>query len=244
MIADKRGFKEFGTLYGVGVGPGDPELLTLKAARVIAESSVVAVPVGQVGGESYALTIAAAHLRQEQTVLRLHFPMVKDLAIRNEKRQAAAQEILAELEAGRDVVFLTEGDPFFHSTFVYVLEHLPDCVPVETIPGVSSIMAAAVETKRPLVMADERLAVIPAAFGAIDDLRDLFANFETVILMKVFKVLDEVLDLLDELDLTEKAVLVERASHPEARVFRDVASLRKNRPHYLSLMIVHTERSA
>jgi len=233
-----------GTLFGMGVGPGDPELMTLKAARLIAQSPVVAVPVGKAGGESYALTIAAAHLRPEQTILRLHFPMVKDLAVRNEKRRAAALEILAELEAGRDVVFLTEGDPFFHSTFVYVLEHLPTNVPVETIPGVSSIMAAAVETERPLVMADERLAVIPAAFETIEDLRDVFANFETVVLMKVFKVLDAVLDLLDELDLTENAVLVERASHPEARVIRDVASLRENRPHYLSLMIIHTEAGA
>lgn len=235
---------KLGTLFGVGVGPGDPELITLKAARLIADAPVVAVPVGQAGGESYALAIAASHLRPEQSLLRLHFPMVKDLAIRNEKRRAAAQEILAELEMGRDVVFLTEGDPFFHSTFVYVLDHLPEHVPVEMIPGVSSIMAAAVEAKRPLVMADERLAVIPAAFETIDDLRDVFANFETVVLMKVFKVLDAVLDLLDELNLTDKAILVERASHPESRVIRDVASLRENRPHYLSLMIVHSEASA
>jgi len=233
-----------GILYGIGVGPGDPELMTLKAARLIAQSPVVAVPVSKLGGDSYALTIAEASLQEDQTILQLHFPMVKDLVVRNEKRRAAAQQIVAELEAGRDVAFLTEGDPFLHSTFVYVLEHLPEGLHVEVIPGVSSIMAAAAEAERPLVMADERLAVIPATFETIADLRGVFAAVDTVVLMKVYKVLDEVLDLLDELSLTDKAVLVERASHPEARLIRDVASLRENRPHYLSLMIVHTEVDA
>lgn len=231
---------KLGKLYGIGVGPGDPELMTLKAARLVAQSPVVAVPVSKADGDSYALSIVADCLHAEQKILHLHFPMVKDLDVRKSKRRAAAMQIVAELEAGQDVAFLTEGDPFVHSTFVYLLEHLPEAVQVEVVPGVSSIMAAAVDAKRPLVMADERLAVIPATFENIADLRDVFANFDTVVLIKVYKVLDELLDLLDELNLSEGAVLVERASHPEARVIRDVQSLRENKPHYLSLMIIHT----
>ncbi len=228
-----------GKLFGIGVGPGDPELMTLKAARLVAQVPVVAVPVSKVGSDSYALTIVAAHLQPEQTVLRLHFPMVQDLAVRQAKRQAAAAQIVAELEAGRDVAFLTEGDPFLHSTFVYVLEHLPEAVPVEVVPGVSSIMAAAAESKRPLVMANQRLAVLSATFENIANLRSVLADFDTVVLMKVYKVLDEVLDLLDEVGLTDGATLVERASHTEARVIQDVRTLRQHKPHYLSLMIVH-----
>ena len=228
-----------GTLFGIGVGPGDPELMTLKAARVVSQVPVVAVPVSRADGDSYALTIAAAHLQVTQKILRLHFPMVKDLALRQEKRRTAARQIMDELEHGRDVAFLTEGDPFLHSTFVYVLEHLAEAVQVEVVPGVSSIMAAAAATECPLVMADERLAVIPATFENMADLRNVFADFDTVVLMKVHTVLDELLDLLDEMNLTGSAVLVERASHPESRVIRDVSTLRENKPHYLSLLIVH-----
>ena len=109
-----------GTLYGIGVGPGDPELLTLKAARLIRESPVIAAPIAKAGAESYALSIVADRLQPEQTVLKLLFPMLKDVAAKQAHRQAAAQAIAAELQAGRDVAFLTEGDPLLHSTFPMV----------------------------------------------------------------------------------------------------------------------------
>ena len=231
-----------GTLYGIGVGPGDPELLTLKAARLIRESPVVAAPIAKAGAESYALSIVADRLQPEQTVLKLLFPMLKDVAAKQAHRQAAAQAIAAELQASRDVAFLTEGDPLLHSTFIYVLQHLPDGLPVEIVPGVSSVTAAAAQAKLPLVNADQRLAVIPTTFERLADLRQIFREFDTVVLLKFHRLLDPLLDLLDELGLSEQTILVERASHAEGRVIRNARSLRGQSIHYLSLLIVQPNK--
>jgi precorrin-2/cobalt-factor-2 C20-methyltransferase len=228
-----------GTLYGVGVGPGDPELLTLKAVRVLRETGVIAVPVSQAGGESHALDIASSFLRPEQTVRKLHFPMVEDVVTREGHRRAAAHAIAGDLYVGRDVAFLTEGDPLIHSTFIYMLRHLPQDLPVVIIPGVSSITAAAAQAKMPLVSADQRLAVLPATFEDLVGLRQTLHDFDTVVLVKVHRVLNQLIDLLDDLGLSERAVLVERASHRAGRVVRDVRTLRGEPVHYLSLLIVH-----
>jgi precorrin-2/cobalt-factor-2 C20-methyltransferase len=229
-----------GTIYGVGVGPGDPELLTLKAARLIGTVPVIAVPVTKPGGQSYALEIVRDFLRPDQKIIELHFPMVRETATRIQHRQAAAQIIAEELRAGNSVAFLTEGDPLLHSTFGYVLRYLPEGLPVTVIPGVSSILAAAAETQIPLVNADQRLAIIPATFEEIEKLHSVFHDFDTVVLLKISRVFDRVLAVLDELGLTDKAVLIERASHSQGRVVHDVSSLRGEATHYLSLLIVHT----
>ncbi len=228
-----------GTLYGIGVGPGDPELLTLKAVRILAESPTVAVPVTQVAGESYALDIAAAYLKPGQKLLKLHFPMLKDPAAKAGYRRQAAETVAAEQQAGRNVAFLTEGDPLLHSTFIYITHYLPPELPVEFVPGVSSVLAAAAAAGQPLVHADQRLAVVPAVFEQSADLRQVLADFDTVVLMKVNRVFDRLLDLLEAMNLAERATLVERASHPAGRVIRDIRTLRGADIHYLSLLIIH-----
>lgn len=231
-----------GTLYGVGVGPGDPELLTLKAARIVREAPVIAVPVAKPGGDSYALSVVSGLLRSEQRVLPLVFPMLKDLNEKVKYRAAAAETIWRELQTGADVAFLTEGDPLFHSTFIYVLNELPAGAPVEIVPGVSSINAAAAQAQIPLVSADQRLAVVPAIFEDKADIRRILQEFDTVVFLKFRSMLDQLLDILDEMDLVESSILVERASHTDGRVVRDVRSLRGSDVHYLSLLIVQTDR--
>jgi precorrin-2/cobalt-factor-2 C20-methyltransferase len=235
-----------GTLYGLGVGPGDPELMTLKAARVLREVDVLAVPVAQKDGDSYALTIAEPLLRAEPgsrpEVVRLHFPMIRSVEAREQHRRAAARSVAEALHAGRDVAFLTEGDPLLHSTFIYVLRHLPGELPVTVVPGVSSVMAAAAQVPVPLVNGDQRLALMPATFEAMDELRRVLRDFDTVVLLKVHRVLDQLLDLLEAMRLLDEAVLIERASHEAGRVVRDVRTLRGAKVHYLSLLIVRGGR--
>jgi precorrin-2/cobalt-factor-2 C20-methyltransferase len=231
-----------GLLYGVGVGPGDPELLTLRAARIIREAPVIAVPVTQADGDSYALGVVAPLITPEQRVLSLHFPMVKDTAARRAYRQAAAAAIASELDAGYDVAFLTEGDPLLHSTFIYVLEHLPAGTALEIVPGVTSIAAATAQAALPLVSGNQRLAVLPATFENVDELRGILGAFDTVVLLKFARVFDRLLDLLCELHLDRTSVVVERASHPAGRVVRDLEGLRGRPIHYLSLLIVQGGR--
>jgi precorrin-2/cobalt-factor-2 C20-methyltransferase len=246
-----------GKLYGVGLGPGDPELATLKAVRVIRQADVIAAPVARPDGESYALELAAPYLRPGQPLERLLFPMARDLADRRAHRRAAAAAVLAHLTAGRTVAFLTEGDPTIHSTFLYVLAEMPEGIAVEIVPGVSAITAAAAQAGVPLVNGGQRLAVLPAPLtpqnwggrgaergaereeGDMADLRTILQTFDTVVLLKVHRQLDRLLPLLDELGLTGCALGVERATHPAGRVVRDVRSLVGARDlPYLSLLIV------
>jgi precorrin-2/cobalt-factor-2 C20-methyltransferase len=233
---DKENYR--GTLFGVGVGPGDPELLTLKALRVIQAAPVIAVPHAKVDGDSYALQIVQDLLRPEQLVIKLHFPMVRDLAARKQHRRQAAETVAGHLAQGRDVAFLTEGDPLLYSTFAHVLAHMPDGTPVEVVPGISSVHAAAAQARLPLVQAEQRLAILPATVENLADLPTILDLFDTIILFKLKRTLDRVLCALDALGLTEGAVLVERASHPSGRVVHDVRTLQESGVHYLSLLIV------
>jgi precorrin-2/cobalt-factor-2 C20-methyltransferase len=123
-----------------------------------------------------------------------------------------------------------------------VLRHLPGELPVTVVPGVSSVMAAAAQVPVPLVNGDQRLALMPATFEAMDELRRVLRDFDTVVLLKVHRVLDQLLDLLEAMRLLDEAVLIERASHEAGRVVRDVRTLRGAKVHYLSLLIVRGGR--
>ena len=232
-----------GILYGIGVGPGDPELMTVKAVRLLRELPTIAVPVAQNEGESYALDIVAGLLSPEQRLLKLHFPMGAGAARRTVARQAAAEAIAGELRAGQSVAFLTEGDPLLYSTFGHLLRHLPPDLPIEVVPGVSAVTAAAAQGLLPLVQGEERMAILPANLERTGELRSTLRAFDTVVLLKVAPVLEPLLDLLEELGLAAHAYLVERASHRSARVVRDLRSLRGQAVHYLSLVIVHARGS-
>lgn len=205
-----------GVLYGVGVGPGDPDLLTLKAARVIAEADVVAYPANP-HGHSLARTIAAAHLRPGVAEL----PMVMDFA--PDRRQAlaaydqGAAEIAGHLAAGRTVAVLCEGDPLLYGSFTYVLERLPGA-DVRIVPGVSALTACAGVAAQPLVQGDEALVCAPATLPE-DALARLLAAAPACALFKVGRHLDKVARVLAAAGLAEGAVCVVRAGQAgEARL--------------------------
>lgn len=231
-------------LYGVGVGPGDPDLITLKASRVIRQAEVVAAPVSRLEGESHALNTIAGLLRADQRIERLPFPMSRDLRERERHRAQAVERVQAHLGQGRQVVFVTEGDPLLHSTFIYLLRGLPPQTPVEIVPGVTSISAAAAEAALPLVNGDQRLAVLPATGEDARRLPALLREFDTLVLLKIHRALDQWLDALDALPAPCRAVFVERASTSHVRVVRDVASLRGQPVHYLSLLILQCDRNS
>lgn len=229
-----------GRLYGVGVGPGDPELLTLKARRVLQQVPIVCVPQAETSTDSYALSIVREFLDLEkQEVLRIPFPTDDEEAAGDVWRKAA--ETLAErLNAGQDVAFITEGDPMLYSTFSYVLESIRDNhpeIPVEIVPGVSSVMAAAASAVAPLVTHGQRLAILPAVYG-IDDLRQAIASYDTIVLMKVNRTLLDALVNLEKLGLAGKAIYVRRASTAREQVVRDLQQLSEENLDYFSLLII------
>jgi precorrin-2/cobalt-factor-2 C20-methyltransferase len=239
-VTDHPSTLGIGRLYGVGVGPGDPELLTLKARRVLQQVPIVAVPQAETSTESYALNIVGEFLDPEkQEILRIPFPTDDEDAAGHVWRSAA--EILAKrLNAGQDVAFITEGDPMLYSTFSYVLESIRTNHPeisVEIVPGVSSVMAAAASAVAPLVTHGQRLAILPAVYG-IDDLREAIANYDTIVLMKVNRTLLQALANLEKLGLAGKGIYVRRASTAREQVVRDLQQLSEEDLDYFSLLII------
>lgn len=230
----------YGCLYGVGVGPGDPELVTLKAQRVLQSVPLVCVPQADASADSFALSIARSFIDTDrQEILRFAFP-TDDAEAAADVWETAAATLAGRLQQGQDAAFITEGDPMLFSTFSYVLESIKANYPeiaVEIIPGVSSVMAAAARSSLPLVTHGQRLAILPAVYG-IDDLREAIANYDTIVLMKVNRVLLDALANLESLGLAGKGIYVRRATTAREQVVQDLRQLTEEDLDYFSLLII------
>ncbi|BDG61558.1 precorrin-2 C(20)-methyltransferase [Caldinitratiruptor microaerophilus] len=233
----------YGTLYGVGVGPGDPELLTLKAHRLLRSAPVICIPKRNLSDDGYALRIVRPFIDPgRQELLELEFPMTRD----PEKLAACwdrnATLIHGRVAAGKDCVFITEGDPLLYSTFLHVLDLIRErypAVPIEVVPGVSSSLGAAARVQMPLGAGGERMALVTDLEGE-EDARDLLQRFDSVVFFKVNSTLRHVLAALDRTGLTDRAVWVHKATAPGLEeVVTDVRTLpRRGRLPYLSLLLV------
>ncbi|MEE8574160.1 MAG: precorrin-2 C(20)-methyltransferase [Thermodesulfobacteriota bacterium] len=230
--------------YGVGVGPGDPELMTIKALKILKNAPVIAVPSSGKEGEGRAERIVREALGDEEfetkKIMRLRFPMTNKEVELEFARTEAAFKISRTLTDGADVAFVTLGDPLFYSTFSYMVPYLKESRPglqIEICPGVTSASASASALGLSLAENSESVAIIPAVHG-MDEVRDALSKFDTVVLMKVKSVVDEVLDLLEELKLTDSAAFVSRATWPDAEIATDVRTLRGTKPDYFSMMII------
>ena len=202
-----------GRLFGVGLGPGDPELMTLRAARLIAGADVVAYPT-LAGGESFARAIAAAVIPTGAREIVMDVPMTTARAPAQAAYDKGAAEIAAALDAGLDVVCLCEGDPFFYGSFMYLYARLCDRYDVQVVPGVTSITSCAARAGMPLAARNERLTVLPGPLPE-DELRARIDGAESVAIMKVGRHLSKIRGVIEALGLTERAMYVERASLPE-----------------------------
>jgi len=204
-----------GGLYGLGVGPGDPELLTLKALRLLRAAPVVAYPAPE-QGDSFARSIVAIWLEARQREIAIRIPMQPGpppAAIYD----AAAAELATELDRGDDVALLCQGDPLFYGSFVHLFARLAGRYRIEIVPGVSSITACAAAASTPLVTRDEALVVIPATLGEAEIARRL-AEADTAAIVKLGRHFRKVRRVLRELDLLDSARYVERATLPNQRI--------------------------
>jgi len=234
------------TLYIIGVGPGDPEQLTFKAHKALNGCAVIVTPKGTKNGDSTALSIIQQAVELEgKTILELHFPMRKvQMGKEPDKEvkkswQEAAQTVLSSLDTGNDVAFPTLGDPAIYSTGYYLYQTITEKRPnvrVIFVPGISALSLCSAATTIPICLGDERLAVIPATFGS-EKLRDTLQSFDTIVLMKVHKVINKLKTTLTELDLLDNAVLVEKAGMEEEKIYTDLNELTEP-IHYFSTVIV------
>ena len=223
-----------GTVYGVGVGPGDPELMTLKAHRLITEAAVIAYPAPD-SGESLARSIAAASIPADAVEIPMIVPMRVERFPAQDVYAVGAAEIAEHLEAGRDVIVLCEGDPFFYGSFMYLFARLADRFPCEIVPGVSSLAACSAALARPLTARNDVLTVIP---GPLEDnaMRRAIEGAEAVAIMKVGRHLPRIRAMLDDMDLTAQAGYVERASLGE-QVVLPLADAPESAPYFSMILI-------
>jgi len=229
------------TVYGIGVGPGDPELMTLKGARLLAACPVVAYPAPETG-DSLARKIAAPHLPADATEIIIRTPMSTDRFPAQEVYDRAAAEIGEQLAAGRDVAVLCEGDPFFYGSFMYLFARLAKKWPVEVVPGVSSLMACAAVLGAPLAGRNDVLTVLPAP---LDDaaLTARLTACDAAAIIKVGRHFARIRNLLDQLGLSSRARYIERATMAEQRVVALDEVDADNAP-YFSMILVHTRGTA
>ena len=229
-----------GCLYGVGVGPGDPDLLTVKAQRLLQRVEAICYTQLDDGRESYALSVVQDLWDTGQPELISITVPSDDTPVSVPTWNDAAVKIGSHLRQGRNVAFITEGDPMLYSEFSHLLDSVLSVFPgqaVEVLPGVSSIMAAAASSGTPLVTQGQRLAILPAVYG-IDDLRQAITNYDTIVLMEVNRALLDALANLEKLGLAGKAIYVRRATTEREEVVQNLSDLSEEDFDYFSLLII------
>ncbi|WP_026674986.1 precorrin-2 C(20)-methyltransferase [Alkalihalobacterium bogoriense] len=230
-----------GTVYGVGVGPGDPELITVKAYRMMKEADVVAYPKKRKGAKSYAYQIIEQYVNpNEKEMLGLVFPMTKDKDVLAREWNRIVEQVWIYVKEGKSVAFVTEGDPMLYSTFIHLYRLLKQKYPeveVKSIPGISSVNGVASQLGIPLADGDDWTAVIPATENR-EAMRKALQDHDGIVFIKVAKVLPMMIELLEELELVDKATVVTKVTSSEEVVWKDITELRHAELEYLTLMLV------
>jgi precorrin-2/cobalt-factor-2 C20-methyltransferase len=224
-----------GTFYGLGVGPGDPELITLKAWRLISQVPVIAYPAAN-GNDSLARKIAAPFIPEDVIELAIDVPMRRERAPAREAYDAAAQAIASHLDQGRDVAFLCEGDPLFYGSFAYLLTRLAQNYLTQVVPGISSITACAAAINRPLAARNDILKVLPGTLDA-SRLKQEIISSDAIAIMKVGQHFDKIRGVLSELDLAGQAIIIEKATLDDEKVTRLADVPEGERPYFSTILI-------
>jgi len=231
-----------GTAYGIGVGPGDPELLTLKALRLIRDCPVLAWP-ATLDNDSTARAIAEPHIPDDRIEIPIRMPMVEARFPAQDVYDQAAVEIGDHLKAGRDVAVLCEGDPFFYGSFMYLFARLSEENDVEVVPGVSSLTAVPAALGVPLASRNDVLTVLP---GPLDEevLKERLRDCEAAAIIKVGRHLPKIRRVLDSLGLLDQARYVQHATM-EKQVVEPLADMPADmKAPYFSMVIVHRRGEA
>ena len=226
----------WGKFYGVGVGPGNPQFLTLRAVQVLQEVEIVAIPISRNDRESVAWDIARTHCRPNVELLELEMPMTADKIVLTQAWQTAAEAVLTELRAGKSIAFITLGDPSLYSTYSYLLNHLRPHLPVElieTVPGITAMSAAAARLNIPLAVGDEPLVVLPGT----EDV-EKFLDLPNLVVLKVSRRLPHLLTAIQQAQ--KEAILCTRVGQTKEEIRRrpEIPDEGAAKIDYLSLLLV------
>ena len=223
-----------GKFYGIGVGVGDPENITVKATKKLHEVDVIVLPEAKSGEGSTAFNIVREYLKPGVEQMFLEFPMIKDVEARKVFRKNNADKISVELENGKNVAFLTIGDPMTYSTYTYVLEHIADDVEVETIAGITSFNSIAARLNVPLMIGDEDLKVV--SVNRKTDIYKEIENNDNLVLMKISRNFEKIKKAIIETGNKENTVIVSDCGKDNEVVYWDIESVEE--VPYFSTMIL------
>jgi precorrin-2/cobalt-factor-2 C20-methyltransferase len=233
----------WGTLYGISVGPGDPEFMTLKGFNLLKQAPIVAFPAGIHGKPGIAERIISQWLSPQQQQLSLYFPYVQDETQLTQAWQQAAHRVASYLQQGEDVAFACEGDVSFYSTFTYLAQTLKQFYPevnVQAIPGICSPLAAVASLGIPLTVRNQRLTILPALYQ-VEQLETILQQTDVLVLMKVSSVYQQVWAVLKQFGLLQQASVVEWATLPQQKIYHGLSDRPQLQLSYFSLMVVQTE---
>lgn len=231
---------QYGTLYGIGVGPGDPELITLKAVKILQKVACVFAAASPRNSHSLAEKAISPHLRKDTPVVRLDFPMTMDRMELSEAWAENARKIMAVVGAGHDAALITLGDPMTYSTFGYMMRTMSEGnprVPIHIVPGITSFQAASAATGWVLAEGEESFSVVSGAMGPAR-LKEVIEHTDTVVILKVYRHYKEIMDTLKRLDLGGRSVLVSQCGLEDEKIVWDPMDKVNGLPPYLSLLLI------
>jgi precorrin-2/cobalt-factor-2 C20-methyltransferase len=230
----------YGTLYGIGVGPGDPDLITLKAANILKRVSVVFAAASTKNDHSLAEKIVTPHLKETVPIVRIKFPMTRDRKKLTHAWQENAEKLINTLIKGQDAALITLGDPMTYSTFGYIMRTIHDKAPyirIKVIPGITSYQAASASVGWVLAEGEESFTVVSGALGA-ERLKEVIDHTDNVVILKVYRNYKEIMDTLDQLDLSSRSILISRCGLDGEKIVKNLEKLPDSVPPYLSLLLI------
>ena len=230
----------YGSLYGLGVGPGDPELITLKALRIIQKVPVIAYPAPE-KGDSLARSIAAPHIKEKKIEIVIRTPMTPGNFPANDVYDHYTKKIEEYLDVGLDVAVICEGDPFLYGSCMYLYERLSGNYRTEVVPGVSSLGAVAAVAGRPLASRNQVLSLLPAPMEE-KKLEYELSKTDAAAIMKIGRHLSKVKYVLARLGLDGDAIYVEHASMPDQKIL-PLSEVSSDTAPYFSMILVNSKKS-
>ena len=231
---------KLGKLYGLGIGPGDPELLTLKAHRILTTVPVIAYPTSE-NGQALARAIAAKFISSDQ----IEIPMLLPFNVQESSQpyyDQAAEQIAEYLKAGQDVAVLCEGEPMLYGSFMYIFQRLSGQFPTEVVPGISSTLASAAMLGVPITYRNDVLSIIPATLDEIK-LSDRLAVADAAVIIKLGRYFAKVRKILDELGFLDRALYIERATQTNQKIIA-ITEVEATEVPYWSLVLIPSQTKA
>ncbi|MDK2821788.1 MAG: hypothetical protein PWP31_1753 [Clostridia bacterium] len=227
--------------YGIGAGPGDSSLLTIKAVETLKKLDIIYTPKAKKSRKSLALTIVEEYLKKDLEIKQRHFPMNFNIKEKNQIWDDIAQEIVDDVKKGKNVGFITLGDPMIYSTYEYLLTRIKNKVKVETIPGITSFTNIASNQNFPLVMDKETLVVVPCTTDE-EKIDFVLQNYNSIVLMKVYKNFKTIIEKIKKYGLTKYSILVSNSSLNEEKVFRNIENVNSDQISYFSTILINKKQ--